>query len=185
MSISAIPSSAALPPQAVEAKPSSAAGGSGAQASAPSPIAFQSPVYKIDYPSNIPVEIFRDKQTGAVSNQIPSEQVVKKYELGQMQGQLPNNQSSATAASPASSADKLQQSSGVAGSPRLAAAGDASAGAASGRSPGGGGSNGSGGSATGSAPVPVAPAPVVSTSAAGSAAGASGTTGKGSSDLRV
>lgn len=46
--------------------------------------AYASPVYKFDPLAKLSIELIRDTSTGSVINQIPSQQVVQKYRLGQM-----------------------------------------------------------------------------------------------------
>ena len=46
--------------------------------------AYASPVFKFDPLAKLSIELIRDTSTGSVINQIPSQQVVQKYRLGQM-----------------------------------------------------------------------------------------------------
>ncbi len=45
--------------------------------------AYASPVYKFDPLAKLSIELIRDTSTGSVINQIPSQQVVQRYRLGQ------------------------------------------------------------------------------------------------------
>ena len=56
-------------------------------AAAPKPVSlpgYASPIYKFDPLAKISIEVIRDTTTGSVINQIPPEQVVQKYRLGQL-----------------------------------------------------------------------------------------------------
>ncbi|MEI8393227.1 MAG: hypothetical protein WCF85_00725 [Rhodospirillaceae bacterium] len=45
-------------------------------------IPYATPVFKYDSFASIPIELIRDPSTGEVKDQIPSEEVVKKYQQG-------------------------------------------------------------------------------------------------------
>ena len=45
--------------------------------------AYASPIYKFDPLAKLSIEIIRDTSNGSVINQIPSEQVIQRYRLGQ------------------------------------------------------------------------------------------------------
>ena len=81
--------------------------------------AYASPVYKFDPLAKLSIELIRDTSTGSVINQIPSQQVVQRYRLGQQAAAnvLPTTShssapSAASTAAAASSAAAVATSSG-------------------------------------------------------------------------
>ena len=82
--------------------------------------AYASPIYKFDPLAKLSIEIIRDTSNGSVINQIPSEQVIQRYRLGQQTAPgaaSSNSQTSAlSAANTAAAAGAAAANGGSAGS---------------------------------------------------------------------
>ncbi len=101
MTIGTVNSIAPLPTLSpVQARQNASLTSTKTQASPPTTLTYASPVFQFNSLANIPIEVFRDPTTGATTRQIPSEQVVKQYELGLLK--RPSVGNTPTAASPQS-----------------------------------------------------------------------------------
>ena len=80
--------------------------------------ACASPIYKFDPLAKLSIEIIRDTSTGSVINQIPSEQVIQRYRLGQQTapGAAASNSQTSALSAANSAAAASAASAGSAGS---------------------------------------------------------------------
>ena len=116
MAISATPTVTPLPQLSpVEARQFSYASTTqAAAATSPAPAklpTYASPVYRFDSVANIPITIIRDPLTGAVTNQIPPEDIVEKYRRGQLRSSSLGETATAESSSRQTAATTSQASS--------------------------------------------------------------------------